>query len=110
MFRLQDGFIRAKLTLNENSMPTNEFAVTKPNDQKQDKRDQLDLLLELLKETKEPVKKTHILYRMRINYYQLSRYLSLLLKLDMVEEVTDPLEGFKITEKGRTMLSLFVVS
>ncbi len=91
-------------------MTINEFAVVKPNDQKQDKRDQLDLLLELLKETKEPVKKTHILYRMRINYYQLSRYLNLLLKLDMVEEVTDPLEGFKITAKGRTMLSLFVVS
>lgn len=91
-------------------MPINEFAMAKSNDQKQDKRDQLDLLLELLKETKEPVKKTHILYRMRINYYQLSRYLNLLMRLGMVEEVTDPLEGFKITEKGRTLLSLFIVS
>jgi len=90
-------------------MPIHEFAMEKPNDQKQDKRDQLDLLLELLKETKEPVKKTHILYRMRINYYQLSRYLNLLLGLGMVEEITDPLEGFKITEKGRTVLSLFIV-
>jgi len=91
-------------------MAVSDFAMTKPNDQKQEKRDQLDLLLELLKETKEPVKKTHILYRTRINYYQLSRYLSLLLKLNMVEEVTNPLEGFRITDKGRTMLSLFSAS
>ena len=91
-------------------MPINEVAIVKQNEKKQDKRDQLDLLLELLKETKEPVKKTHILYRMRINYYQLSRYLNLLLKLGMVEEVKDPLEGFKITDKGRTMLSLFIAS
>ncbi len=91
-------------------MAVGEFAMTTPNDQKQEKRDQLDLLLELLKETKEPVKKTHILYRTRINYYQLSRYLSLLLKLNMVEEVTNPLEGFRITDKGRTVLSLFSAS
>jgi predicted transcriptional regulator len=84
--------------------------MAKPNDEKQEKRDQLDLLLDMLKETKEPVKKTHILYRTRINYYQLSRYLNLLLKLNMVEEVTNPLEGFRITDKGRTMLSLFLVS
>jgi predicted transcriptional regulator len=91
-------------------MAINEFAMAKPNDEKQEKRDQLDLLLDMLKETKEPVKKTHILYRTRINYYQLSRYLNLLLKLNMVEEVTNPLEGFRITDKGRTMLSLFLVS
>jgi len=91
-------------------MAVGEFAMTTPNDQKQEKRDQLDLLLELLKETKEPVKKTHILYRTRINYYQLSRYLNLLLKLNMVEEVTNPLEGFRITDKGRTVLSLFSAS
>jgi predicted transcriptional regulator len=91
-------------------MAINEFAMAKPNDEKQEKRDQLDLLLDMLKETKEPVKKTHILYRTRINYYQLSRYLNLLLKLNMVEEVTNPLEGFRITDKGGTMLSLFLVS
>jgi predicted transcriptional regulator len=91
-------------------MAVNEFVMAKTNDQKQEKRDQLDLLLDMLKETKEPVKKTHILYRTRINYYQLSRYLNLLLKLNMVEEVTNPLEGFRITDKGRTMLSLFLAS
>jgi predicted transcriptional regulator len=76
-------------------------------EKKSEKRDKLDLLLELLEATSEPTKKTHLIYRLRINYYQLTRYLDLLLKLDMVEEVSKPFEGYTITEKGRLMISLF---
>ena len=77
------------------------------DEKKSEKRDKLDLLLELLDATSEPTKKTHLIYRLRINYYQLTRYLDLLLKLDMVEEVSKPFEGYTITEKGRLMRSLF---
>jgi predicted transcriptional regulator len=77
------------------------------DEKKPEKRDKLDLLLELLEATNEPTKKTHLIYRLRINYYQLTRYLDLLLKLEMVEEVSKPFEGFAITEKGRIMRSLF---
>lgn len=77
------------------------------DEKKSEKRDKLDLLLELLDATSEPIKKTHLIYRLRINYYQLTRYLDLLLKLDMVGEVSTPFEGYAITEKGRTMRSLF---
>lgn len=76
-------------------------------EKKPEKRDKLDLLLELLEATNEPTKKTHLIYRLRINYYQLTRYLDLLLKLEMVEEVSTPFEGYAITEKGRIMQSLF---
>lgn len=76
-------------------------------EKKSEKRDKLDLLLELLEATSEPTKKTHLIYRLRINYYQLTRYLDLLLKLEMVEEVSKPFEGYTITEKGRLMISLF---
>ncbi|HKU48416.1 MAG TPA: winged helix-turn-helix domain-containing protein [Nitrososphaera sp.] len=76
-------------------------------EKKTEKRDKLDLLLELLEATNEPTKKTHLIYRLRINYYQLTRYLDLLLKLEMVEEVTKPFEGYTITEKGRIMQRLF---
>jgi hypothetical protein len=55
------------------------------DEKKSEKRDKLDLLLELLEATSEPTKKTHLIYRLRINYYQLTRYLDLLLKLEMVE-------------------------
>ena len=77
------------------------------DEKKAEKRDKLDLLLELLEATNEPTKKTHLIYRLRINYYQLTRYLDLLLKLDMVQEVSSPFEGYAITEKGRVMRSLF---
>jgi predicted transcriptional regulator len=77
------------------------------DEKKSEKRDKLDLLLELLEATNEPTKKTHLIYRLRINYYQLTRYLDLLLKLEMVQEVSKPFEGYAITEKGRVMRSLF---
>lgn len=77
------------------------------DEKKTEKRDKLDLLLELLEATSEPTKKTHLIYRLRINYYQLTRYLDLLLKLDMVQEVSHPFEGYAITDKGRVMRSLF---
>jgi predicted transcriptional regulator len=76
-------------------------------EKKPEKRDKLDLLLELLDATSEPTKKTHLIYRLRINYYQLTRYLDLLLKLEMVEEVSSPIDGYLVTEKGRLMRSLF---
>jgi predicted transcriptional regulator len=77
------------------------------DEKKSEKRDKLDLVLELLDATNEPIKKTHLIYRLRINYYQLTRYLDLLLKLDMVEEVSQPFDGYSITEKGRTLRRLF---
>jgi len=75
--------------------------------QKMERRDQLYLLLDLLNAMSEPVKKTHLLYRTHINYYQLTRYLGLLLRLEMVKEISHPFDGYIITEKGRLMQSLF---
>lgn len=77
------------------------------DEKKSEKRDKLDLVLELLEATNEPIKKTHLIYRLRINYYQLTRYLDLLLKLEMVAEVSQPFDGYSITEKGRTLRRLF---
>lgn len=71
------------------------------------KRDKLDILLVILDIAKLPVKKTHILYRANINYYQLTRYLDLLLGLEMLELINKPCKGYRITEKGRQMLQLF---
>lgn len=93
--------LRTKTVMN-NTDQLGEF-----DEKKTEKRDKLDLLLELLEATTEATKKTHLIYRLRINYYQLTRYLELLLKLGMVEEVSAPIEGYSITEKGRIMLGLF---
>lgn len=77
------------------------------NSSLEERRDRLDILLAMLQVAKEPIKKTHILYTTKINFYQLSRHLDFLMKTGMIEEITSPLEGYRTTEKGRTVLSLF---
>ena len=71
------------------------------------KRDKLEILLGILEIARSPVKKTHILYKANINFYQLTRYLDLLKGLDMLEEIDQPYKGYRTTEKGRQMLDLF---
>jgi len=71
------------------------------------KRDKLKILLEILEIAKSPVKKTHILYKANINFNQLTRYLGLLMNLEMLEEISQPYKGYRTTEKGRLMLNLF---
>ncbi len=67
----------------------------------------MDVMFELLAAASEPAKKTHLLFRTKINYYQLVRYLDLLTGLGMLEAISEPFEGYMITEKGRTALQLF---
>ena len=64
-------------------------------------------MLQILQQTQEPAKKTHILYRTRINHEQLSRYVRLLLDHGMIEPVSRPFDGYLITENGRVLLELF---
>jgi predicted transcriptional regulator len=71
------------------------------------RRDKLDIILRILEIGNTPVKKTHILYKAGINFYQLSRYLDLLLKIGMVEQINEPHVAFRTTEKGRVMMNLF---
>ena len=71
------------------------------------KRDKLDILLGILRIADTTVRKTHILYKANINFYQLTRYLDLLLNLEMLEKVNEPYKGYRTTQKGRQMLELF---
>ena len=72
-----------------------------------ERRDKIDIILTMLEITTQPIKKTHILYTAKINFYQLTKYLQLILALGLVEEISDPFEGYRITEKGRVLLTLF---
>ena len=67
-------------------------------------------MLKILDIANEPVRKTHILYSAGINFYQLSRYLDLLLKTGMMEEVQTPYVAYRTTEKGRVLMKLFSAS
>ena len=71
------------------------------------RRDKLDIILRILEVGSVPVKKTHILYKAGINFYQLSRYLDLLLKTGLMEQIEDPYIVYRTTEKGRVMTKLF---
>jgi predicted transcriptional regulator len=71
------------------------------------KRTRLEILLEILRETEKPTKKTHLLYKARINHDQLSRYLQILLDLKMIERTVKPLDGYLIADKGKILLRLF---
>jgi predicted transcriptional regulator len=77
---------------------------------KKQRRDQLDLILALLEATKSPSKKTRLLYQTATNHEQLTRYLDLLLRLGMVERISEPLDGYLITDKGRALLMLFRIA
>ena len=70
------------------------------------KRNQIDLMIEMLMACREPVKKTHLIYMAKINHYQLLSYIDMLKRFGMIEEVSAPFNGFVITEKGRTFLKI----
>lgn len=71
------------------------------------RRDKLDIILHILNIGNTPVKKTHILYKAGINFYQLSRYLDLLLKTGMIEQIKEPYVAYRTTEKGRVLINMF---
>ena len=71
------------------------------------KRDKLAIILDMLHVCRTPVKKTHILYKANINFYQLTRYLNLLSAAGMIETVESPFNGYRITEKGSQLIRMF---
>jgi Predicted transcriptional regulator len=70
----------------------------------QEKRDKLDIMINMLEVTLEPCKKTHILYKANLNYYQLNKYLNELLDLGLVKEIQVPYKCYVTTSKGKEFL------
>ena len=73
---------------------------------KQTKRSELELIIEILQNTVEPIKKTRLLYRTRINFHQLDRYLNWLLSKGLVKYIDGPFAGFQIAPKGTRFIKL----
>ncbi len=74
------------------------------------KRDKIDILLRIVEVAMEPAKKTHILYRANLNFYQLNRYINDLVSLGLIREVDVPFKGYVATEKGRQFLAMMKVN
>jgi len=70
------------------------------------RRDELRIMTDLMTNMHQPMRSTHLLYRTNLSYSQLKKYLSSLLNMGLIEEVTKPHRAFGITEKGRTFLGL----
>lgn len=71
------------------------------------KRDKFAIMLKILNISRTPIKRTHILYKANLNFYQLTSYVDLLTSVGMIEEVEAPFKGYKITEKGLQFIKMF---
>jgi len=63
-------------------------------------------MMQILQNTVMPVKKTNLLYKTRINFQQLEKYLELLMSKNLLEFISDPFNGYQITQKGVQLMEL----
>jgi len=70
------------------------------------RRNELRIMTDLLSNTFQPIRVTHILYRTNLSYGQTKKYLSALHDMGLVEELTVPYRSYLITEKGRAFVRI----
>ncbi len=70
------------------------------------RRDQITIMGDLLVNTMEPKRLTHLLYGSNMSYSQLVKYLNTLIDLGLVSEEKKPFRTFMITEKGKSFMSI----
>jgi predicted transcriptional regulator len=75
-----------------------------------EKRDKLEIMIQLLQTAREPIKKTRIMQVAYLNFYQVSKYLDYLIGAGLLQSISKPYPGYKITEKGRMFLTLLTVT
>jgi predicted transcriptional regulator len=75
-----------------------------------EKRDKLDIMIQLLQIAREPIKKTRIMQVAYLNFYQVSKYLEYLIGAGLLETISKPYPGYRISEKGRMFLTLMTVT
>ncbi len=63
-------------------------------------------MMEILLNTVKPIKKTNLLYKTRINFQQLEKYLDLLMSKGLLEFISYPFNGYQITQKGTQFMEL----
>jgi predicted transcriptional regulator len=70
------------------------------------RRDQITIMGDLLANTTEPRRLTHLLYSSNMSYSQLVKYLNTLIDLELIAEQKLPFRSFTITEKGKSFMSI----
>ena len=75
-----------------------------------EKRDKLEIMIQLLQIAREPIKKTRIMQVAYLNFYQVSKYLDYLIGAGLLQTISKPFPGYRISEKGRMFLTLLTVT
>ena len=73
---------------------------------KDERRDTLAILSDLLDYMQEPRRLTHILYASNLSYSQLVKYLNMLVEMGLAQKQTKPFHSFKVTPDGMYFMSL----
>ena len=81
-------------------------------DKRASPRSRMDIMASILKEAKDPSRKTRIMYRCNLSFRQLRVYLEMLigegfLKVIPIRQSEKVAEAFQITEKGRSFLKAY---
>jgi len=73
------------------------------------KRSDIDIMADILTKAKEDTIKTRIMYKCNLSYSQLKIYLSLLLKIGLLDSGSDERGNnqYKITSKGSEFLTVY---
>ncbi|HLC24342.1 MAG TPA: winged helix-turn-helix domain-containing protein [Nitrosopumilaceae archaeon] len=71
-----------------------------------ERRDTLAILSDLLEYMHEPRRLTHILYASNLSYSQLCKYLKMLVEMGLAQKQTKPFNSFRITHEGKYFVSL----
>lgn len=71
-----------------------------------ERRDTLTILSDLLENMNEPRRLTHILYASNLSYSQLCKYLKMLVDMGLAQKQTKPFNSFHVTQEGKYFVSL----
>lgn len=64
------------------------------------------IIRDLLENMQEPAKLTHVLYKTNLSYAQIKKYLDMLSRMGLIQEIQEPYLGFQITEKGKIFVQI----
>jgi len=74
-------------------------------------RGRIDIIANILRESMDGAKKTHIMYRCNLSFRQLQLYSNLLLEKNLLqivhEEESSEIDFFEITDKGHAFLKAY---
>ncbi len=73
------------------------------------RRNQIEIMSDLLNFIQEPQRLTYILYKSNMSYTQLVKYLDDLIRMECVEERKQPFRSFTITPRGKQFLEMITV-